>query len=120
MSDCDTCSLWSVLVVSLSLEATESEASLEDGVLPPSSTATVFAISPGTLVLQKSPDWPGMNTATLRTDEKRMMNPIIMKAACDVICRKQNPKATAPTFPPAPMIPDIDPLNLGLMYGTIL
>lgn len=98
---------------------TEPEANLG---LSPCSMATlptvfvvVFVVSVGTLVFQMRPLWPGMKTTTLRTEEKRMMKPIIMKAALEVICLKQNPNATAPTFPPAPMIPDIDPLNLGLM-----
>ena len=119
-SELDKCSL-STVYPSLSFEATETDASF-DG-LSPSSIAkrsSTFVDFVGIVVFQTSPAWPRMKTNTLRIEERRIRHPITMKAALAGNCRKQNPKATAPTFPPAPMIPDIDPVNLGLIYGTIL
>ena len=103
-------------VCSLSFEATETDAIL-DGLSPSliAKLSSTFVDSVETVVFQTSPSWPGMKTNTLRIEEMRMRHPITMKAVLAANCRKQNPKATAPTFPPAPMIPDNDPVNLGLI-----
>ena len=50
----------------------------------------------------------------LRMEEPTMIQPMVVKAENADIWRKQSPNATAPVFPPAPMIPEMDPVILGL------
>ena len=49
----------------------------------------------------------------LKKDEENITMPIEIKAVFVSNSRKKSPKMTAPTLPPAPMIPDIEPVASG-------
>jgi hypothetical protein len=59
-------------------------------------------------------------TKILRNEDATIMIPMAKKARLAVIWRKQTPKRTEPTLPPAPTIPERDPVKGGFTYGTIL
>ena len=49
-----------------------------------------------------------------------MTDPMNIKALFGSNSRKNSPKTTAPTLPPAPMIPEIEPVVRVFTYGTML
>ena len=49
-----------------------------------------------------------------------MIAPMIMKAFFGGSWRKHRLNATAPVLPPAPIMPEMDPVTGGSTYGTIL
>mmetsp|Transcript_46748 Transcript_46748/g.113939 ORF Transcript_46748/g.113939 Transcript_46748/m.113939 type:complete len:240 (-) Transcript_46748:1109-1828(-) len=54
-----------------------------------------------------------------KTADPKMENPMMLKAFSYDNWRKPSPKQTAPVLPPAPTIPEIEPVAGGSTYGTI-